>query len=35
MQYLHETDVANPGTSLVGFTFTLQPHQQVVLHVRL
>ena len=35
MQYLHETDVANPGTSLVGFTFTLQPHQKVVLHVRL
>ena len=35
MQYLHETDVANPGTSLVGYTFTLQPHQKVVLHVRL
>ena len=35
MQYLHETDVANPGTSLVGFTFTLQPPQQVVLHGRL
>ncbi|MBP5389774.1 MAG: heparinase II/III family protein [Bacteroidales bacterium] len=35
MLYLHETDVANPGTSLVGFTFTLQPHQKVVLHVRL
>jgi len=33
MQYLHETDVANPGTSLVGYTFTLQPHQKVVLHV--
>ena len=32
MQYLHETDVANPGTSLVGYTFTLQPHQKVVLH---
>ena len=35
MQYLHPTDVANPGTSLVGYTFTLQPHQKVVLHVRL
>ena len=35
MQYLHETDATNPGTSLVGFTFTLQPHQKVVLHVRL
>ena len=35
MQYLHETDVANPGTSLVGYTFTLQPYQKVVLHVRL
>ena len=35
MQYLHETDVANPGTSLIGYTFTLQPHQKVVLHVRL
>ena len=33
MQYLHETDVDNPGTTLVGFTFTLQPHQKVVLHV--
>ena len=32
MQYLHETDVANPGTSLIGYTFTLQPHQKVVLH---
>ncbi|MBO6028025.1 MAG: heparinase II/III family protein [Bacteroidales bacterium] len=35
MQYLHETDVANPGTSLVGYTFTLQPHQKVMLHVAL
>ena len=35
MQYLHETDAANPGTSLIGYTFTLQPHQKVVLHVRL
>ena len=33
MQYLHETDAPNPGTSLVGYTFTLQPHQMVVLHV--
>ena len=33
MQYLHETDAANPGTSLIGYTFTLQPHQKVVLHV--
>ena len=33
MQYLHPTDVANPGTSLIGYTFTLQPHQKVVLHV--
>ena len=35
MQYLHPTDVPNPGTSLLGYTFTLQPHQKVVLHVRL
>ena len=35
MQYLHETDVPNPGTALIGYTFTLQPHQKVVLHVRL
>ena len=35
MQYLHETDVPNPGTTLIGYTFTLQPHQKVVLHVRL
>ena len=33
MQYLHETDAPNPGTSLVGYTFTLQPHQKVALHV--
>ena len=33
MQYLHPTDAPNPGTSLVGYTFTLQPHQKVVLHV--
>ena len=33
MQYLHETDAPNPGTSLVGFTFTLQPNQKVLLHV--
>ncbi len=35
MQYLHPTDVPNPGTSLVGYTLTLQPHQKVALHVRL
>lgn len=33
MQYLHPTDATNPGTALVGFTFTLLPHQKVVLHV--
>ena len=33
MQYLHPTDAPNPGTSLVGYTFTLQPHQKAVLHV--
>ena len=33
MQYLHPTDAPNPGTTLVGYTFTLQPHQKVVLHV--
>ena len=33
MQYLHPTDAPNPGTSLVGYTFTLHPHQKVVLHV--
>ena len=33
MQYLHETDAPNPGTSLVGYTFTLQPHEKVCLHV--
>ena len=35
MQYLHETDAPNPGTSLVGYTFTLQPHQRVVLRMKL
>jgi len=35
MQFLHPTDAPNPGTSLVGYTFTLQPHQKVALHVRL
>ena len=35
MQYLHKTDAPNPGTSLIGYTFTLQPHQKVILHVRL
>ena len=33
MQYLHPTDAPNPGTLLVGYTFTLQPHQKVVLNV--
>ena len=33
MQYLRPTDAPNPGTSLIGYTFTLQPHQKVVLHV--
>ena len=31
MQHLHPTDVSNLGTSLVGYTLTLQPHQRVVL----
>ena len=35
MQYLHETDAPNPGTSLVGYSFTLQPHQKAVLRVTL
>jgi hypothetical protein len=35
MQYLHETDAPNPGTAMVGYTFSLPPHQKVVLHVRL
>ena len=35
MQYLHPTDAPNPGTSLVGYTFTLQPHQKVALCVTL
>lgn len=33
MQYLHPTDVPNPGTALLGYTFTLLPHQEVVLRV--
>ena len=33
MQYLHPTDAPNPGTALVGFTFTLRPHRKAVLHV--
>ena len=32
MQYLHPTDVPNPGTALIGYTLTLQPHRKVVLH---
>ena len=35
MQYLHSTDAPNPGTTLVGYTSTLQPHQKVVLAVTL
>jgi len=35
MQYLHPTDVPNPGTSLVGYTLTLQPRQKVTLRVKL
>ena len=35
MEYLHPTDVPNPGTTLLGYTFTLQPRQKVVLHVLL
>ena len=35
MQYLHPTDEPNPGVSLVGYTFTLQPHQRVTLLVTL
>ena len=33
MQYLHPTDIPNPGTSLVGYTLTLQPRQKVTLRV--
>ena len=33
MEHLHPTDAPNPGASLVGYTFTLQPHRKVVLHV--
>lgn len=33
MEYLHPTDAPNPGASLTGYTFTLQPHQKVALHV--
>ena len=35
MQYLHPTDVPNPDASLIGYTFTLQPHQKAELHVTL
>ena len=35
MQHLHPTDAPNPGTALVGYTFTLQPHQKAALHVTL
>ena len=33
MQHLHPTDAPNPGTALVGYSFTLEPHQSAVLHV--
>jgi hypothetical protein len=35
MEFLHPTDASNPGTTLVGYTFTQQPHQKAVLHVTL
>lgn len=33
MEYLHPTDEPNPGSSLVGYTFTLQAHRKAALHV--
>ena len=33
MQYLHPTDEPNPGSSLIGYAFTLQAHRKVALHV--
>ena len=33
MEHLHPTDAPNPGASLIGYTFTLQPHRKVALHV--
>ena len=33
MEHLHPTDAPNPGFHLAGYTFTLQPHQKVELHV--
>ncbi|MBR6211759.1 MAG: heparinase II/III family protein [Bacteroidales bacterium] len=33
MEHLHPTDAPNPGVHLVGYTFTLQPHQKAALHV--
>ena len=35
MEHLHPTDAPNPGTSMVGYIFTLEPHQSAVLHVTL
>ena len=35
MEHLHPTDAPNPGAGLAGYTFTLQPHRKVALHVRL
>ena len=33
MQYLHPTDEPNPGSSLIGYAFTLQAHRKIALHV--
>ena len=33
MEHLHPTDEPNPGAHLIGYTFKLQPHQKVELHV--
>lgn len=33
MEHLHPTDAPNPDVHLIGYTFTLQPHQKAVLHV--
>lgn len=33
MEHLHPTDAPNPGTAMVGYSFTLEPHRSAVLHV--
>ena len=33
MEYLHPTDEPNPGSSLIGYAFTLQAHRKIALHV--